>query len=121
MHLTTFRPNIAILCGIAFHGFLFGGGVHAQIDGDNIFSVEQVIDIDLTFPQPDFWTTLQANYEADENEYIPAMLTKRQHVARSIHRRLVGRAVWIELVGYNPQLCNDVAKQMFKIGTQSNK
>ena len=28
--------------------------VHAQIDGDNIFSVDQVITIDLAFPQDDF-------------------------------------------------------------------
>ena len=27
----------------------------AQIDGDNIFSVDQVISIDLVFPQDDFW------------------------------------------------------------------
>lgn len=96
MHLTTFQPNIAILCGIALHGILSGGGVHAQIDGDNIFSVEQVIAIDLAFPQPDFWTTLQANYEADESEYIPAMLTLTDvsgtHVMDSVGVRLKGNS-----------------------------
>ena len=50
-------------------------GVNAQIDGDNIFSVDQIILIDLAFPQADFWGDLQTHYAADENEYIPAMLT----------------------------------------------
>ena len=47
-------------------------GLVGQIDGDNIFSVDQVISIDLAFPQADFWSLLEANYEADENEYIAA-------------------------------------------------
>ena len=49
--------------------------VNAQIDGDNIFSVDQIISIDLAFPQDDFGGDLQTHYAADENEYIPAMLT----------------------------------------------
>ena len=46
-----------------------------QIDGDNIFSVDQVISINLDFPQADFWQQLEANYEAEENTYIAADLT----------------------------------------------
>ncbi|MCH1575334.1 MAG: CotH kinase family protein [Flavobacteriales bacterium] len=46
-----------------------------QIDGDNIFSVDQVISIELDFPQGEFWQELVANYEAEENLYIPANLT----------------------------------------------
>ena len=47
--------------------------LQAQIDGDNIFSVDQVI-MNLDFPQADFWTQLQDNY-ADQNEYIVTTLT----------------------------------------------
>ena len=35
------------------------GWLLAQIDGDNIFSVDQVIGVNLDFPQADFWTQLQ--------------------------------------------------------------
>ena len=68
----------------------------AQIDGDNIFSVDQVISIDLAFPQDDFWGDLQAHYAADENEYIPAMLTLTDvsgtHVMDSVGVRLKGNS-----------------------------
>gem|GEM_PF-205291 len=47
----------------------------AQIDGDNIFSVDQVISINLDFPQPDFWELLVDHYEAEGNTYIAADLT----------------------------------------------
>lgn len=68
----------------------------AQIDGDNIFSVNQVISIDLTFPQEDFWGDLQTHYETDENEYIPAMLTLTDvsgtYVMDSVGVRLKGNS-----------------------------
>ena len=54
----------------AFLALCLCANLHAQIDGDNIFSVDQVISIDLVFPQDNFWEELQSNYEADENEYI---------------------------------------------------
>ena len=68
----------------------------AQIDGDNIFSVDQVISIDLAFPQDDFWGDLQTNYAADENEYIPAILTLTDvsgtYVMDSVGVRLKGNS-----------------------------
>ena len=71
-------------------------GVNAQIDGDNIFSADQIISIDLAFPQADFWGDLQTHYEADENEYIPAMLTLTDvsgtHVMDSVGVRLKGNS-----------------------------
>lgn len=70
--------------------------VNAQIDGDNIFSVDQIISIDLAFPQDDFWGDLQTHYAADENEYIPAMLTLTDvsgtHVMDSVGVRLKGNS-----------------------------
>ncbi len=48
--------------------------VSAQIDGDNIFSQDQVIQIDLNFPDADFWNLLVANYNADNNDYLAAHL-----------------------------------------------
>ena len=70
--------------------------VNAQLDGDNIFSLDQVISIELTFPQEEFWGDLQLNYVADENEYIPAMLTLTDvsgtHIMDSVGVRLKGNS-----------------------------
>ena len=52
--------------------------VYAQIDGANLFSTNQVVSIDLDFPQSDFWQQLQDNYENIDiagSVYIPAQLT----------------------------------------------
>jgi spore coat protein CotH len=49
--------------------------LYSQVDGDNIFDQDQVITINLDFPDADFWTTLVANYNTDENDYVPANLT----------------------------------------------
>jgi len=71
----------------------------SQIDGDNIFSVDQVISIDLAFPQANFWDQLQANYEADDNEYIAAHLTLSDvsgtHVIDSVGVRLKGNSSYM--------------------------
>ena len=68
----------------------------AQIDGDNIFSVDQVISVNLDFPQADFWTQLQNNYTADENDYIVAHLTLTDvsgtHAIDSVGVRLKGNS-----------------------------
>ena len=68
----------------------------AQIDGDNIFSVDQVISVNLDFPQADFWTQLQDNYAADENDYIVAHLTLTDvsgtHAIDSVGVRLKGNS-----------------------------
>ena len=71
----------------------------SQIDGDNIFSVDQVISIDLAFPQANFWDQLQENYEADDNEYIAAHLTLSDvsgtHVIDSVGVRLKGNSSYM--------------------------
>ena len=70
--------------------------LQAQIDGDNIFSVDQVISVNLDFPQADFWTQLQDNYDADQNEYIVAHLTLTDvsgtHAIDSVGVRLKGNS-----------------------------
>ena len=70
--------------------------LQAQIDGDNIFSVDQVISVNLDFPQADFWTQLQDNYDADQNEYIVAHLTLTDvsgtHTIDSVGVRLKGNS-----------------------------
>ena len=72
------------------------GWLLAQIDGDNIFSVDQVISVNLDFPQADFWTQLQDNYNADENDYIVAHLTLTDvsgtHAIDSVGVRLKGNS-----------------------------
>ena len=92
-----FSPLKAALClSFAWCGILHQQTVQAQIDGDNLFAVNQIVAVDLTFPQPDFWATLQANYEADENAYIPALLTLTDisgtHTRDSVGVRLKGNS-----------------------------
>lgn len=56
----------------------FAGISQAQIEGANLFSTNQVVSIDLDFPQSDFWQQLQDNYENIDligSVYIPAQLT----------------------------------------------
>ena len=96
MKLPTSRSHIAHFIVIAVCVMIPFCVVNAQIDGDNIFSVDQIISIDLAFPQDDFWGDLQTHYAADENEYIPAMLTLTDvsgtHVMDSVGVRLKGNS-----------------------------
>jgi spore coat protein H len=58
--------------------FTFAIKGSAQIEGANLFSTNQVVSIDLDFPQSDFWQQLQDNYENIDilgSVYIPAQLT----------------------------------------------
>ena len=70
--------------------------LQAQIDGDNIFSIDQVISVNLDFPQANFWTQLQDHYNADQNEYIVAFLTLTDvsgtHAIDSVGVRLKGNS-----------------------------
>ena len=82
---------------LLFLGYLLSPfWLQAQIDGDNIFSVDQVISVNLDFPQADFWTQLQDNYDADQNEYIVAHLTLTDvsgtHTIDSVGVRLKGNS-----------------------------
>ena len=57
---------------------LFNLSLHAQIEGTNLFSADQVVSIELDFPQNDFWQQLQDNYEnidVNGSVYIAANLT----------------------------------------------
>ena len=96
MNLSISKSHIAHSIVIALCVMIPFCVVHSQIDGDNIFSVDQVITIDLAFPQDDFWGNLQTLYEAGENEYIPAMLTLTDvsgtHVMDSVGVRLKGNS-----------------------------
>jgi hypothetical protein len=48
-------------------------GAFAQIDGDNIFSTPQIINIQLDFSQTGYWDSLQLNYATET--YMKADLT----------------------------------------------
>ena len=76
--------------------FSFPFATWGQVDGDNIFSVDQVISVNLEFPQADFWAQLQDNYTADENDYIVAHLTLTDvsgtHAIDSVGVRLKGNS-----------------------------
>ena len=41
----------------------FTGNIFSQIEGANLFSTNQVVSIELDFPQSDFWQQLEQNYE----------------------------------------------------------
>jgi len=76
--------SITIINRIAFFSILVSIGilvskpVLGQVDGDNLFDTDQVVDIQLDFPQSDFWTQLEYNYNNEDvlgTVYIPANLT----------------------------------------------
>ncbi len=54
---------------------LFSNILFTQIEGDDLFAPDEIVTVNLEFPDWNYWTTLTANYAADENEYILAFLT----------------------------------------------
>ena len=52
----------------------FSMAISAQIEGDNIFGQDQVVTIELDFPEADFYSELVNEYNGDQN-YITADLT----------------------------------------------
>jgi len=52
---------------------LFALSSFSQIEGDRLFSENQVVTIELDFEDPNFWSALEDGY--DTEEYIPADLT----------------------------------------------
>ena len=59
---------------IAF--FLVCSGVTAQTPpSDSLFNVDQVVTVELTFADPDFWNTLTSQYTADLGETLTADVT----------------------------------------------
>ena len=56
----------------------YSENLSAQIEGANLFSIDQVVNIELDFPQSDFWSQLEDNYtnmDVNGSIYIPANLT----------------------------------------------
>ena len=53
--------------------FMLMSNVFAQIDGDNIFATDQIIDVQLTFSQTGYWDSLVLNYATET--YMKADLT----------------------------------------------
>lgn len=52
---------------------MFSLNLFSQIDGDNVFAEDQIINIDLSFEPSNFWEILQDNYET--GTYLEADLT----------------------------------------------
>ena len=74
----TIINRIAIFSILVSFGTLFSKPVLGQVDWDNLFDTDQVVDIQLDFPQSDFWTQLEYNYINEDllgTAYIPASLT----------------------------------------------
>lgn len=59
---------------LSFLVLLLPSILFAQIEGDNIFGTDQVLTIDLEFPQADYWSQLTSNYDDGDNVYIAAHL-----------------------------------------------
>jgi hypothetical protein len=71
--LSEYRPILILISAV-----LTSTVVHSQIEGDNLFSSNQVVNIELDFPQSDFWLQLEDNYDnmdVNGSVYIPANLT----------------------------------------------
>ena len=63
---------------LVFIGIFVSSPFWGQVDGDNLFDTDQVVDIQLDFPQSDYWVQLVYNYNNIDllgTEYIPANLT----------------------------------------------
>ncbi len=61
---------------LAFVIFMFSlSASKAQIDGDNIFATDQIINIELTFNQTNYWDSLTNNYEISEYMEADLVLT----------------------------------------------
>ncbi len=54
---------------------LFANPIFAQIEGDNIFANDQIITIELTFHQENFWDSLTTNYETETYMKADLVLT----------------------------------------------
>ncbi|MCB9169162.1 MAG: CotH kinase family protein [Flavobacteriales bacterium] len=66
----------------------------AQTEGDGLFDTDQVITIDLTFSQPDFWDSLVANYATETYMWAGATFTDNSgtYAYDSIGVRLKGNS-----------------------------
>ena len=71
---TNLHRIIFIFLALPFHS----ENLSAQIEGANLFSIDQVVNIELDFPQSDFWSQLEDNFDnmdVNGSVYIPANLT----------------------------------------------
>ncbi|MDA9161255.1 CotH kinase family protein [Crocinitomicaceae bacterium] len=70
--------NFQRLLFIFLTTLFYSENLSAQIEGANLFSIDQVVNIELDFPQSDFWSQLEDNYtnmDVNGTIYIPAKLT----------------------------------------------
>lgn len=51
------------------------GLLHAQAPSDSLFNTDQVIEVHLTFSDPNFWNTLTTYYTNDAGEELPGSVT----------------------------------------------
>ena len=49
--------------------------IYCQIDGDNIFDKNQVINIELNFSQTNYWDSLVNNYNASQYMKVDLLIT----------------------------------------------
>ena len=72
------KSNFHRLLFIFLTTLFYSENLSAQIEGANLFSIDQVVNIELDFPQSDFWSQLEDNYDnmaVNGSVYIPANLT----------------------------------------------
>lgn len=81
-----------ILIGLAC--MLAGFELHAQIDGDALFSTDQIIAVELTFSQTNFWDSLQYYYDTKTYMSADLVLTDAdgEHSFPNIGIRLKGNS-----------------------------
>ena len=72
--INNFHRILFVFLAIPF----YSENLSAQIEGANLFSIDQVVNIELDFPQSDFWFQLEDNFDnmdVNGSVYIPANLT----------------------------------------------
>jgi spore coat protein CotH len=68
--------------------------IFAQNPGDNVFNTNQILTVELTFAQPDFWDSLVANYETETYMMADVTITSLTgvHSFASVGVRLKGNS-----------------------------
>ncbi len=59
------------ICSFISCMLLFVALAHGQVEGDNVFESDQILGVDISFYNSNFWTLLNDEYDGDQN-YIPA-------------------------------------------------
>ena len=65
---TLFQRSLVLIC------LLVSIGAAAQTEGNEVFGVDQILQVDVVFASDNFWNELEAEYDGDQ-EYVEAQVS----------------------------------------------